>query len=168
MNRIRKLLLNLTCLILIAVPVIAAVDWLRQPDIPADSGQVRLTLLDGSATTLAEMSEQRPLLVYYWAEWCPVCRLTTPVVAGMTARGENVLAVTLRSGNDQHVERLMAGKKLRASGINDADGALARRWKVAVTPTFIFVYKGKVVTTTSGWSSLWGLQLRLWLAKLGG
>ncbi|MCH9408178.1 thiol-disulfide isomerase/thioredoxin [Pantoea sp. AN62] len=165
MMHLRKWLIKLTCFILFALPVILVVDWLRFPELPADSAYAELTLLDGSVTTLSALSERQPLVIYYWAGWCPVCKLTTPLVADMAARGNNVLAVALRSGNDQQVSRLMSGYRLQASGINDADGKLANRWQITVTPTFLIVYKGKVASATSGWTSRWGLQFRLWLAE---
>ena len=35
-----------------------------------------------------------------------------------------------------------------------------------VTPTLVSVSKGKVVSTTTGWTSYWGMKLRLWWAGL--
>lgn len=166
MMHLRKWLIKLTCFILFALSVIIVTDWLRYPEVSADSRYAELTMLDGSVTTLSALSERQPLVIYYWAGWCPVCKLTTPLVADMATSGNNVLAIALRSGNDQEVRRLMSGNKLQVSGINDADGELANRWQITVTPTFLIVYKGKVVNATSGWTSRWGLQLRLWLAEI--
>ncbi|WP_255478184.1 thioredoxin domain-containing protein, partial [Serratia sp. ME43] len=41
----------------------------------------------------AQLSHERPLLVYFWASWCGVCRFTTPDVARLQAAGGNVLTV---------------------------------------------------------------------------
>ncbi|HGJ5875336.1 MAG TPA: hypothetical protein ACHBX0_01650 [Arsenophonus sp.] len=46
--------------------------------------------------------------------------------------------------------------------INDPTGAYSAQWKISVTPTFVIIYKRKVVTITTGWSSLIGLKFRLW------
>ncbi|MCG4788825.1 protein disulfide oxidoreductase, partial [Roseburia faecis] len=50
---------------------------------------------------------------------------------------------------------------------NDERGDLAARWQVSVTPSFLIVKDGKVVSTTTGWSSGLGLKLRLAWASLG-
>ncbi|HAJ7641775.1 TPA: protein disulfide oxidoreductase, partial [Escherichia coli] len=41
-----------------------------------------------------------------------------------------------------------------------------RNWEISVTPTLVVVSKGQVVTTTSGWTSYWGMKLRLWRAAM--
>ena len=41
---------------------------------------------------------------------------------------------------------------------------LAARWQVGVTPTFLIIEDGRLVSSTTGWSSRWGLKLRLWWA----
>ena len=43
---------------------------------------------------------------------------------------------------------------------------LAAQWQVGMTPTFLVIKDGKLVSSTTGWSSKWGLQLRPWWASL--
>ncbi|MNF85716.1 Thioredoxin [compost metagenome] len=127
-----------------------------------------LTLQDGTQADLQAMSRDRPLLVYYWASWCAVCRFTTPTVEQLWQDGGNLLTVALRSGDDARLQQGMARKGLTFPTHNDEQGALAARWQVSVTPSFLIIKEGKVVSSTTGWSSRWGLQLRLlwasWLA----
>jgi thioredoxin-like negative regulator of GroEL len=119
------------------------------------------TLQDGTTTTLAEQSRGKPLLVYYWASWCGVCRFTTPTVEQLWQEGENVLTVALRSGSDEPLRAGMAKKGLTFPTHNDESGDLAARWQVGVTPTFLVIKDGALVSSTTGWSSAWGLRLRL-------
>ena len=104
------------------------------------------------------------MLVYFWASWCGVCRYTTPSVAKLAAQGGNVLSVALRSGDDQQVAAWLAAKRLSLPVVNDPAGELAARWQVGVTPTFVIIDKGKVAQSTTGWTSYWGMKLRLWWA----
>ena len=60
----------------------------------------------------------------------------------------------------------MGKKGLTFPTHNDESGALATKWQVGVTPTFLVIKDGKLVSSTTGWSSKWGLQLRLWWASL--
>jgi thiol-disulfide isomerase/thioredoxin len=57
-----------------------------------------LTLLDGSAWRAADL-EQKTLVVYWWASWCPFCALQSPHIEalwrGQKARGLSVLALSI-------------------------------------------------------------------------
>ncbi|MNT55359.1 Thioredoxin [compost metagenome] len=143
-------------------------DLWRSPALPEGSPLPVLTLQDGTRADLQAMSRERPLLIYYWASWCAVCRFTTPAVEQLWQDGENVLTVALRSGDNTRLQQGMARKGLSFPTHNDEQGTLAARWQVNVTPSFLILKDGKVVSSTTGWSSRWGLQLRLlwasWLA----
>ncbi len=140
----------------------------RTPPRPEGTPLPVLTLQDGTRADLQAMSRERPLLIYYWASWCAVCRFTTPAVEQLWQDGENVLTVALRSGDNARLQQGMARKGLSFPTHNDEQGTLAARWQVNVTPSFLILKDGKVVSSTTGWSSRWGLQLRLlwasWLA----
>ncbi|PYA56163.1 protein disulfide oxidoreductase, partial [Serratia marcescens] len=45
-------------------------------------------------------------------------------------------------------------------------GTLSAQWQIGVTPTFVVVSQGKVVQSTTGWTSYWGMKLRLWWAAV--
>lgn len=141
-------------------------DAWRAPQAPASFDSTPLSTLGGEQVTLAALSEEEPLLIYFWAIWCGVCRYTTPDVARLQAQGENVLTLALRSGDDRMLADWMARKGLSFPVVNDASGMLARNWDISVTPTLVVVSKGQVVSTTSGWTSYWGMVLRLWWAKM--
>jgi thiol-disulfide isomerase/thioredoxin len=154
-------------LLLFGVVISTALDFWRSPALPEGNPLPTLTLQDGTTADLQAMSRERPLLVYYWASWCAVCRFTTPTVEQLWQDGENVLTVALRSGNTQQLSKGMGKKGLTFPTHNDERGDLAARWQVSVTPSFLIVKDGKVVSTTTGWSSGLGLKLRLAWASLG-
>ncbi|OCA64769.1 alkyl hydroperoxide reductase [Aeromonas piscicola] len=154
-------------LLLFGVVISTALDFWRSPALPEGNPLPTLTLQDGTTADLQAMSRERPLLVYYWASWCAVCRFTTPTVEQLWQDGENVLTVALCSGNTQQLSKGMGKKGLTFPTHNDERGDLAARWQVSVTPSFLIVKDGKVVSTTTGWSSGLGLKLRLAWASLG-
>ena len=49
--------------------------------------------------------------------------------------------------------------------VNDPDGAISQALGVDVTPTIAIVSDGRMRLATSGWTSEYGLRLRLWLAQ---
>ncbi|WP_265455151.1 protein disulfide oxidoreductase [Aeromonas salmonicida] len=165
-HRLRRWGKEALWLLLFGVVISTALDFWRSPALPEGNPLPALTLQDGTTADLQAMSRDKPLLVYYWASWCAVCRFTTPTVEQLWQDGENVLTVALRSGNTQQLGKGMGKKGLTFPTHNDERGDLAARWQVSVTPSFLIVKDGKVVSTTTGWSSKWGLQLRLWWASL--
>ncbi|WP_312183771.1 protein disulfide oxidoreductase [Pantoea sp. CTOTU46764] len=164
MSRLKRWLREALLLVLIVAAALWGMDWLRAPQLPADLAQQPLTSLQGEVN-LVELSQDRPLLVYVWATWCGVCKLTTPTVAAMSQQGYKVASVALRSGNDTRVATWLEKKGLQGVAINDESGALGQRWDIQATPTFIVLHQGKVISTSSGWTSAWGLKLRLWWAS---
>ncbi|WP_265421036.1 protein disulfide oxidoreductase [Aeromonas salmonicida] len=166
-HRLRRWGKEALWLLLFGVVISTALDFWRSPALPEGSPLPTVTLQDGTTADLQAMSRDKPLLVYYWASWCAVCRFTTPTVEQLWQDGENVLTVALRSGNTQQLSEGMGKKGLTFPTHNDERGDLAARWQVSVTPSFLIVKDGKVVSTTTGWSSGLGLKLRLAWASLG-
>ncbi|MGV2703824.1 UNVERIFIED_CONTAM: protein disulfide oxidoreductase [Aeromonas salmonicida] len=165
-HRLRRWGKEALWLLLFGVVISTALDFWRSPALPEGNPLPTLTLQDGTTADLQAMSRDKPLLVYYWASWCAVCRFTTPTVEQLWQDGENVLTVALRSGNTQQLSKGMGKKGLTFPTHNDERGDLAARWQVSVTPSFLIVKDGKVVSTTTGWSSGLGLKLRLAWASL--
>ncbi|MDQ9589099.1 protein disulfide oxidoreductase, partial [Serratia marcescens] len=111
--------------------------------------------------SLAQLSQDRPLLVYVLASWCGVCRFTTPDVAPLQAAGGNLLTLARRAGDDAQVKHRKARHRRALPGGNDPAGTLSAQWQIGVTPTFVVVSQGKGVQSTTGWTSYWGMKLRL-------
>ena len=163
-SKLRRWGRELLILLLITMAIVWGMDQLRKPVLPVGFSAMPVQTLDGEQVNIAALSAQRPLLIYVWATWCGICRYTTPAVEKLTQEGGNVLSVALRSGDDERLAGWMAKKQLTMPVVNDASGALSRQWQVSVTPTLVIVSKGNVVGTTTGWSSYWGMKLRLWWA----
>ncbi|HRM21865.1 MAG TPA: protein disulfide oxidoreductase, partial [Neisseria sp.] len=78
--------------------------------------------------------------------------------------GVPVLGVALRSGSPQEVGVYMQRQQLHFDNVNDERGVLSQQWQVQVTPTVALVKNGRLIHSTSGVSSYWGLRSRIWLA----
>lgn len=158
---LRYILLLLGSLLL----VFMLLDFFRAPSAPADFATHSLHTIDGRDVTLAELSDKKPMLVYFWGSWCGICRHISPHIDRLHARGFNVLSVALRSGDDIRVVQYLNGAHLSMPVVNDPQGEMASAWEVNVTPTILIISKGEVVQTTIGWTSYAGLRLRLWWAQ---
>lgn len=107
-----------------------------------------------------------PALIYFWAEWCGVCR-------GMQGNVSQVLqdtpgiTVAVRSGDDQQLAEYMSKNKLHWTTVNDPNGDISQRFGVQAVPALFFLNnQGRIVFTSAGYTSEWGLRLRLWLSGL--
>ncbi|MDN8599797.1 protein disulfide oxidoreductase [Citrobacter sp. S2-9] len=164
-SKLRRWLREGLILLALLVVVTLLVDAWRAPQVPPSFDSTPLQTVDGETVTLAKLSDEKPVLLYFWASWCGVCRFTTPDVARLHQEGVNVMTIALRSGSEADVSRWLTRKNVTFPVINDASGEISRRWEISVTPTLVIVSKGEVVSTTSGWTSYWGMKLRLWWAN---
>jgi len=155
---------RLAAFALLATMVMGAVGYYQQRDIPRDrapplAGQS----LNGKFLDLQQMTARGPVLVYFWATWCPYCRLVSPAVSDLS-HDHQVISVAMQSGSDEELREYLAGRDLHFPSINDPAAALSGAWGVRVTPTIVIVdSRGEVRWVTSGTTSKLGLQLRLML-----
>ena len=165
-NRLRRWAREGVILVLLTLAVAWGVDQYRKPTLPASFSATPMTSIDGKMHDIAALSQERPLLIYVWATWCSICRYTTPVVNQLAEESGNVVSIAMRSGDNAKLARWVDKKQLKMPVINDENGALSQAWQVSVTPTLVIVSKGNVVSTTTGWTSYWGLKIRMWWAGL--
>lgn len=143
--------------------VAVAVDWRRKPQQPLTFAQTEWQTMAGVPVTLAELSRNRTVAVYFWGSWCGVCRHTSPVFECLYQNGVPVLGVALQSGSADEVSAYMQSRDLSFDNVNDPSGQIAGQWQIKVTPTIVMVKDGKMVHHTTGLSSYWGLRSRIWL-----
>lgn len=111
-----------------------------------------------------EVLRGEPALVYFWATWCPVCRAQQGAVAAV-AEDHPVVTVAMQSGGPAAVRAHLAEQGVSYPAIADPEGRLAARYGVAGVPmAFVLGPEGEVRFVTRGYTTGWGLRLRLWLA----
>ncbi|HBV39449.1 MAG TPA: protein disulfide oxidoreductase [Erwinia sp.] len=165
MTTLGQCLRALFLLLLAMALVLWLIDWVRAPKPPADFAQQVFHTIDGRTITVAELSAKKPLLIYFWSRDCNVCRYTTRNLINLSGKGYNVLTIAQHAGDDIQIVRLLNGKHLIMPVINDPTGSLAASWQAEVMPTLLIVKKNKVVLSTTGWTSVTGIQLRHWWVK---
>ena len=121
--------------------------------------------LDGNRIDLFQMSQAEPVLVYFWASWCPVCRAVSPAVSAL--RDDHaVVTVALSSGSREQVLSFAREHDLGFVIVNDPGGDIGRTWNVRGTPTIAVLYRGRITSMTSGITTPPGISMRLWLAGM--
>lgn len=124
---------------------------------------LRAVQLDGRVFDLADQ-RSRPVLVYFWATWCPVCRLEQSAIESLAA-DHPVVGIAMQSGTAAEVVKYLREHDLKVPVVNDPDGAIAATWGVRATPTsFVVDSQGRIRFREVGYTSGPGMRLRLWWA----
>ncbi|MDD1620533.1 MAG: protein disulfide oxidoreductase [Methylococcaceae bacterium] len=150
---------------LLFAAVIFAGQFLRTSDLVTGKPPViSQTTLGGIPA--APIIDKGPAMIYFWGEWCGVCAMIQPAINAVST-DYPLLGVALRSGTDGAVGQYLRQKQLAWQVINDPQGNIAQRYGVKVVPALFFIgADGDIVFTSVGYTSEWGLRLRLWLAGL--
>jgi thiol-disulfide isomerase/thioredoxin len=123
------------------------------------------TDLRGQPFALAEYRGQ-PVLVYFWATWCGVCKATQSNVDAL-ARERPVLSIASQSGSAAEVNAYVREHGIVPKVAVDPHGALAKRFGVRAFPTtFVIGRDGEIRHVEVGYTTELGLRLRMWLAAL--
>ena len=139
-------------------------DFVRRPVVPEEINKITLQDLQGNSFSLESLDQNKATLLYFWGTWCGYCRYTSPAINDLAKEGYPVVSVALRSGSTQEVADYLAEHQYSFTTVNDPQGVLANQWEVGVTPTIIILHNGKMDLATTGWTSYWGLKVRLFLA----
>jgi len=149
--------------ILLLLLVVAAVQWWQARDLATGVAPPLVGhLVDGRPYQLDPADG--PVLVHFWASWCPVCRLEQGSIDSIAADWPTITIATT-SGTADEVAAYLAEHALSMPVLMDEDGEIARAWGLAGVPaTFVIGTDGGIRHAAMGYSTEIGLRLRLWLA----
>lgn len=161
-----KVLLEILKTLIIFLLIYAVLNWWRQPTI-AQSPVLTLTDTNGQSHDLTALSQNKLILVYFWATWCHICKHTTPSVLSL-ADTHPVMAVAVNSGDDRVVSQFLNQyqKPPQFYLVNDEHGAYFNTWQGQVTPSFVIIKDGQVVQSFVGLQPSWVLRVRMAVANL--
>ena len=117
-----------------------------------DKEWVDFTLPDagGREVSLGPFIGKKPVLLVFWATWCPHCNESVPVINRMhteppAAGNLQILALDFMESREK-VTAFIASKKVAFPVLLDRSGSVARKYKVVGIPTYILLDRdGKVV-----------------------
>jgi len=122
-----------------------------------------ITLIDN---TQFKINNDKPTLVQFWATWCPTCKIEAQNIQSLSKDYE-VLTIAVSSKGDENIQRYLKEHNLNFKVFNDIDGAYARKFNISVFPTTLIYDKDKNVRFSEvGYTSTWGLTLRMWWANI--
>lgn len=118
-------------------------------------GAVEVEDLDGNAVALSQYVGKKPVLIEFWATWCPLCAALEPrIMAAKKQHGDALDVVIIAVGVNQSprsIKRHLQGHDLPGRVLFDARGRATRAFQ-APTTSYIVVLdaRGRVVYTGVG------------------
>ncbi|MHB1099220.1 MAG: protein disulfide oxidoreductase [Burkholderiales bacterium] len=148
--------------ILIFAALLAGIRSWQQRDVPEGPAPILAgRLLDGKVFEKG----RGPILVHFWAIWCPICRTEQTSIEALS-KSHRVITVALKSGKGREVAQYMKREGLDFPVLNDPDGLISDAWGVhAVPASFVLDGDGKIRFVEFGYTTGIGLRVRLWLAS---
>ena len=154
----RSIFIQLILLLILFV----AVSWYQQRNtVHGLAPEISARLIDGKPVSLAQY-RGRPVLVHFWATWCPVCNAENSNIHNL-AKDYPLLSIASWSGSDKDVADHMQKEGLSFAVVADDEGIWAEQYGINAVPiSFILDANGKIQFVVSGYSTEWALRARLW------
>jgi len=117
-----------------------------ESDRPAD---FTLADLDGQPVTLSRLLGKTPVLLVFWATWCPECKAAIPEINALTtgplAEKLQIFGIDFRESREK-VAQAVKSRGIRYPVLLDERGQAARAFGVVGVPTYILIGReGKVL-----------------------
>ena len=121
-----------------------------------------LELIDGTKYTF---DSSRPILVHFWASWCPTCKLEAQNIQTIS-KYYQVLTIAVKSGSNNDISKYMNKNNYKYKVYNDYNAKLATIYNIKAFPTtFIYNKNKEMIFSEVGYTSTFGLWIRMLWAK---
>jgi len=95
--------------------------------------------------TLSEINRDRPVLLVFWASWCPTCVSEIPDINAWQKKNWStrvkVLGVNLEE-TQERVKRIQTRYPMDYEVVMDSDGEVAEQYQIDSLPTLVLLAKG--------------------------
>lgn len=153
-------------LIVIVVSFVANL-WLTRNQAAGPAPAINGQMVDGSQISVNYQQYQQPLVVYFFADWCPICRFQHSVIDAID-KDYSVIGVAMQSSANPELSAYLQQQHIQFPVINDRDGSVSRAFGVQGVPaTFVINNNAEIAFSTRGYVSQAGLLARIWWSRLG-
>jgi len=161
--KLKKFLREVAILLVMVISVSVAVNLYKTWNVErGPAPEILFAGIDGKPVMVQPAGE--PMLVHFWATWCPVCTLEHGTIQSI-AEDYPVVTVAMQSGNEEELRQFMQKQGLDFTVIADEYGEIAKQWSVTGVPaSFILSADGDIRFVEVGYTTELGLRARLWWA----
>ena len=115
---------------------------------------------------LYSFKEDKPILIHFWATWCPTCKLEAANIE-MISKQYEVISVAVNSGSNKEIQNYLNENGFTFKIVNDQQSIYSSEFKIAAFPTtFIYDKNRNLVFSEVGYTSTIGLYFRMLWASL--
>jgi len=108
--------------------------------------------LDGRPVTLGPLLGKTPVLLVFWATWCPECKAAIPeinaLVTGPLKEKLLVFGIDFRESREK-VDRAVKSRAIRYPVLLDEQGEAARAYGMVGIPTYVLIGRESVIVYKS-------------------
>lgn len=159
---------NLMTVVLFIAIYLAIRPFMQGDVVQGKAPQMSVTSITGKNIDLQQLNQQgQPVLVHIWATWCPICEVSKGGIESV-AEDYAVINIATQSADD---EQLLAYAKQHDMNpdiiVNDLEGQWLKTFGAKAVPAdFVIDPQGNIAFVEVGFTTAWGLRLRLWWASL--
>lgn len=112
-----------------------------------------------------KVSSNKPILVHFWATWCPTCKIEASNIEKISKDYE-VITVAVQSGTKKDIKKYLDENELTFKVVNDENGYYSKKFNIKAFPTTLIYDKEKNLKFSEvGYTSTFGLYLRMFLIE---
>jgi len=162
-DKIKKYIKEGLILVVILAIAMNVISYYRSLDLNKDRLNIdTFSLFDGNKY---EVSKDKPILIYFWATWCPVCKFQSPNIQKLSKEYE-VITIAVQSGAKEEIQNYLDEHSLTFKVVNDEDGFYFQKFNIEVFPTTLIYDKNKNLKFSEvGYTTTAGLYTRMLLSK---
>lgn len=156
----------------ILVLALLAIQWWQSWNVPAGLAPAfEASAADGGSASLSAFRAAhpgQPVVVYFWADWCAICKAQQGVVESLRADAP-VLTVAMQSGDAAAVAKVLRERELAWPTLVDPDGAITVSYGLRGVPAMVVIGEdGRIRSSSIGYTTELGMRLRLWWTRWAG
>ncbi len=131
--------------------VVVLADDNRGPKVGETAPGFRMVLADGSHINIEDL-QGRPVMINFWATWCPPCRREMPDIIAASEAHEELVVLAVNVQEDlKTVEPFVNDFGISMPVLMDGEGKLRNAYGVSGMPTSVFIdQEGNVSAIWSG------------------
>ena len=162
-DKIKKYIKEGIVFIIMLTVAMNAMSYYRSLDLNKEKLEIKsFKLLDNTEYITPD---NKPILVHFWATWCPTCKFEAPNIEKISKDYE-VITIAVQSGNKSEIQKYMDEHNLSFKVLNDENASLSKKFNIKVFPTtFIYDKDKNLKFSEVGYTTTAGLYSRMALTK---
>ncbi len=147
MNKVSRIIVPIILALVLLITGCSAGSESSVPQAGKPAPDFQLQNLDGQAISLSDF-RGKPVLVNFWATWCPACRDEMPYLQQIyeewSGKGLVLLAVNIGE-NPAQVKRFLQTYNLSLPVLLDTEKSVTQKYHITGIPTSFFIDKDGII-----------------------